>query len=79
MSLMTSTAPARSRTTVVPGVLTPEQVATELQTSPRTVRRWIQRGELEAIVLPSGRVRVPIHALRRLPRAHAQEAQPCQS
>jgi excisionase family DNA binding protein len=39
--------------------LTCAQVAEELGVSPRTVLRWIERGQLEAVRLPGGRLRVP--------------------
>ena len=37
-------------------------VADELGVSPRTVLRWVERGELEALRLPGGRLRIPQNA-----------------
>jgi excisionase family DNA binding protein len=38
--------------------LTVAQVADELGVSPRTVLRWVDRGDLDAVRLPGGRLRV---------------------
>jgi excisionase family DNA binding protein len=38
--------------------LTIAQVAEELGVSPRTTLRWVERGELVAVRLPGGRLRV---------------------
>jgi excisionase family DNA binding protein len=43
--------------------LTVAAVAEELGVSPRTVHRWIGAGELEALRLPGGRLRIPESAL----------------
>jgi excisionase family DNA binding protein len=42
----------------VSGWLTVAAVADELEVSPRTVLRWIERGDLAAVKLPGGRLRV---------------------
>jgi len=41
--------------------MTLAEVAEELSVSVRTVMRWVQRGELQAIELPGGRKRVHRH------------------
>lgn len=46
--------------------LTVAQVAEELGVSPRTVQRWVAHGDLEAVRLPGGRIRVPLPALQRM-------------
>lgn len=38
--------------------LTVAQVAEQLEVSPRTVLRWVERGDLAAVRLPGGRLRV---------------------
>jgi excisionase family DNA binding protein len=38
-------------------------VAETLDVSPRTVLRWVERGELEAVRLPGGRLRISEVAL----------------
>jgi excisionase family DNA binding protein len=38
--------------------LTVAQVADEVGFSPRTVLRWVERGELEAVRFPGGRLRI---------------------
>jgi excisionase family DNA binding protein len=38
--------------------LTVASVADDLGVSPRTVLRWVERGELEALRLPGGRLRI---------------------
>lgn len=43
--------------------LTASEAATALRLNPRTIRRWIAEGKLEAIRLPSGRVRIPLAAI----------------
>lgn len=43
--------------------LTVAAVADELGFSPRTILRWIDAGDLTAVRLPGGRVRVPQSAL----------------
>lgn len=48
---------------VVPEVLTISEAAMEMRVSAPTVRRWIRDHQLETIVLPSGRRRIPIEAL----------------
>jgi excisionase family DNA binding protein len=45
------------------GFLTCAQVAEELGCSARTILRWIEAGEIEAIRLPGGRLRVSQTAL----------------
>jgi excisionase family DNA binding protein len=45
------------------GYLTVAQVADELGFSSRTILRWIDGGQLEAVRLPGGRLRVPATAL----------------
>jgi excisionase family DNA binding protein len=40
------------------GWLTVAAVADELEVSPRTVLRWIERGDLAAVRLPGGRLRI---------------------
>jgi excisionase family DNA binding protein len=40
------------------GWLTVAAVADELEVSPRTVSRWIERGDLTAVRLPGGRLRI---------------------
>jgi excisionase family DNA binding protein len=47
----------------VSAYLTCAQVADELGVSTRTVLRWVDRGELEAVRLPGGRLRVSQAAL----------------
>jgi excisionase family DNA binding protein len=42
----------------VTGFLTVAQVAEMLEVSPRTVLRWVERGDLPAVRLPGGRLRV---------------------
>lgn len=42
---------------------TPNEAAEILKVNPRTVRRWVAAGKLEALTLPSGRVRIPKAAL----------------
>ena len=49
-----------------PFYVTVAEVADVLRVDPSTVRRWIEKGDLEAITLPSGIYRVPRHALDRL-------------
>jgi excisionase family DNA binding protein len=39
--------------------LTCAEVADTLGVSTRTVLRWVERGELEALRLPGGRLRIP--------------------
>ena len=48
-------APRASATT--PDLLPTGEVARRLNTDPRTVRRWVETGQLAAITLPSGRLR----------------------
>jgi excisionase family DNA binding protein len=43
----------------VSAFLTVAAVADELGFSPRTVLRWIEAGDLEAVRLPGGRLRIP--------------------
>jgi excisionase family DNA binding protein len=38
--------------------LTVADVADELEVSARTVLRWVERGELQAVRLPGGRLRI---------------------
>jgi excisionase family DNA binding protein len=40
------------------GWLTVAAVADELDVSPRTVLRWVERGDLAAVKLPGGRLRI---------------------
>jgi excisionase family DNA binding protein len=40
--------------TPLPNLLTTTEVATEFRVHPRTVRQWVDRGLLSAIVLPGG-------------------------
>jgi len=42
----------------VSGYLTCAEVADALRVSPRTVLRWIATGDLEAVRLPGGRLRI---------------------
>jgi excisionase family DNA binding protein len=42
----------------VSGFLTVAQVADELGFSPRTILRWIAAGNLQAVRLPGGRLRI---------------------
>lgn len=65
--------PGRTRVTATPEVLTVSQVATILATSNDSIERWIHRGDLEAVRLPSGRLRIPIAALHRLQRTGATQ------
>ncbi len=46
-------------------LLSPREVAHLVGVSPRTVRRWAARGQLEAVRLPSGRWRIPEEAVPR--------------
>jgi excisionase family DNA binding protein len=41
------------------GYLTVAAVAEEAGFSPRTVLRWVEAGELEAVRFPGGRLRIP--------------------
>ncbi len=45
------------------GYMTVAQVADDLGFSPRTILRWIDAGQLEAVRLPGGRLRIPQSAL----------------
>lgn len=74
MVAMTAIASERSRITVTPGYVTPDEVATEFRTTGRTVRRWIRNGKLKAVVLPGGQLRVPIQELSSL-YCHIPEAE----
>ena len=49
-------------------LLTTVEVAAMLRIHPSSVRRWIERGEVEAIQLPGGRYRVPRSEVERLLR-----------
>jgi excisionase family DNA binding protein len=40
------------------GYLTVAAVAEEAGFSPRTILRWVERGELEAVRFPGGRLRI---------------------
>ncbi len=42
----------------VSGYLRVSTVAEELDVSPRTVLRWVERGDLQAVRLPGGRLRI---------------------
>jgi excisionase family DNA binding protein len=48
---------------VLSGWLTVAVVAGELEVSPRTVLRWIERGDLVAVKLPGGRLRIAAEEL----------------
>jgi excisionase family DNA binding protein len=41
-----------------PTLLSPSEVAAELEVSPTSIRRWIRDGRLRAIRLPSGQRKV---------------------
>jgi excisionase family DNA binding protein len=42
----------------VTAYLTVASVAEQLEVSPRTVLRWVERGDLAAVRLPGGRLRI---------------------
>jgi excisionase family DNA binding protein len=46
----------------VRGFLTVAAVAEDAGFSPRTVLRWVQRGDLEAVRFPGGRLRISQNA-----------------
>lgn len=48
---------------VVTDFLTVAEAAAALRLTPRTIRRWVADGKLDAIILPSGRVRIPTAAI----------------
>lgn len=43
--------------TSLPTLLTTTEAALKLGVQPVTIRRWVRKGLLEAVVLPSGRLR----------------------
>lgn len=45
------------------GFLTVAEVAADLRVSPRTILRWVEAGDLVALRLPGGRLRIPETAL----------------
>ena len=47
-------------------MLTIRQISDELNVDPRTVRRWIEKGYLKAVRLPSGTIRIEESELERL-------------
>ena len=51
--------------------LTIAAVAEEAGFSPRTVLRWVERGDLEAVRFPGGRLRIPQTAWTAFLAAHA--------
>jgi excisionase family DNA binding protein len=50
----------------VAALLTPERAAAELGVSAEWMRRMLAAGKIEKIMLPSGRVRVPLEAIEKL-------------
>jgi excisionase family DNA binding protein len=54
--------------------LTVASVADDLGVSPRTVLRWVERGELEALRLPGGRLRISQSAYSAWVEAHTTGA-----
>ena len=50
----------------MPTLLTTKQVASKLHKSPKTIRAWIAKGELQAVVLPDGTYLVPEESLNGL-------------
>jgi excisionase family DNA binding protein len=55
-------------------LLTAREVADRLDVSPGTVLRWIRRGDLPAIRLPGGRLRIAENALDEWLAARATDA-----
>jgi excisionase family DNA binding protein len=50
-------------------MLTPKEVRIKLGISKRTLYRWIKTGKMKAIVLPSGRIRIPREEVEKILRA----------
>ncbi|MCH7518826.1 MAG: helix-turn-helix domain-containing protein [Candidatus Dadabacteria bacterium] len=46
----------------------PGQLAYLLQVDISTIQRWVRRGQLRAIRLPSGRIRIPAQEVERIRR-----------
>jgi excisionase family DNA binding protein len=52
----------------MPNFYTTKEVATKLHKSPKTIRSWIAKGDLKAVLLPDGTYLVPeesIHSIFR--------------
>jgi excisionase family DNA binding protein len=58
------------------GFLTVAAVAEDLGVSPRTILRWVNRGELEALRLPGGRLRIPQSAYTDWIASHMASGDP---
>jgi excisionase family DNA binding protein len=50
-------------------MLTPKEVRVKLGISKRTLYRWIKTGKIKAVVLPSGRIRIPREEVEKILRA----------
>jgi len=47
-------------------LFTTKEVGTQLHKSPKTIRAWIAKGELKALVLPDGSYLVPEESIQDL-------------
>ena len=50
-------------------MLSPKEVRVKLGISKRTLYRWIKTGKIKAVVLPSGRIRIPREEVEKILRA----------
>jgi excisionase family DNA binding protein len=61
-----------TRTHIEPELYSVSEAAVECRCSAYTIRRWIRNGDLESVVLPSGRRLVPRAALSKFQRIPAR-------
>jgi excisionase family DNA binding protein len=47
-------------------MLTPKEVRLRLGISKRTLYRWIKTGKINAVILPSGRIRIPREEVEKI-------------
>lgn len=46
-------------------MLTPAELAKICRVSTKTVRRWVQAGEIDALVTPGNHIRFPLSSVRK--------------